>query len=112
MTISRANMGSQMKGGTMYKKKPVKKKMVGGILPALAKKKGFDIPMGILPELAKKEGFDMSMGVLPGIAKKAGVKAPRMLGIAGLASGKKMAKGGRVRGDGCAVRGKTKGTMR
>jgi len=48
MTISRANIGSQMKGNTMYKKKPVKK----------------------------------------------------------------MAKGGRVRGDGCAVRGKTKGTMR
>ena len=96
MTISRANMGSQMKGGTMYKKKPVKKKMIGGILP----------------ELAKKKGFDMSMGLVPGLAKKAGVKLPGMMGLAGLATGKKMAKGGRVRGDGCAVRGKTKGTMR
>jgi len=97
MTISRANMGSQMKGGTMYKKKPVKKKALGGIL---------------LNELGKKNGMDLSMGLAPGLAKKAGVKLPGMMGLAGLATGKKMAKGGRVRGDGCAVRGKTKGAMR
>lgn len=89
-------MRSQMKGGTMYKKKPVKKKALGGILPMLAKEKG----------------FDMSMGVVPGLAKKAGVKLPGMMGLAGLATGKKMAKGGKVRGDGCAIRGKTKGTIR
>lgn len=79
----------------MYKKKPVKKKMLGGILP----------------ELAKKKGFDMSMGLVPGLAKKSGVKLPGMMGLAGLATGK-MKSGGKVtRGDGACKRGKTRGRI-
>ena len=94
MTISRSQIGSQMKGGTMYKKKPVKKKALGGVLGMLANK-----------------GKPMPMGILPMLAKKSGAKAPGMLGLAGLAAGK-MKSGGKVtRGDGACKRGKTRGRI-
>lgn len=76
----------------MYKKKPVKKKALGGILGMMANK---GKPMGLLPMLAKKSG----------------AKVPGMLGLAGLAAGK-MKSGGKVtRGDGACKRGKTRGRI-
>lgn len=90
MTISRANMKSQMKGGTMYKKKPVKKKMIGGILPMAVKGIKEGVPMGIL-----------------GMAAMDKEKRKKMMKSMGM-----MSKGGRVRGDGVAQRGKTKGRIR
>lgn len=91
MTISRSQIGSQMKGGTMYKKKPVKKKMIGGILPMAAKGIKEGVPMGIL-----------------GMAAMDKDKRKKMMKSMGM-----MNQGGKVtRGDGACTRGKTRGTIR
>ena len=124
MTISRAQMGNQLKGNKMYKKssvgsmlaevvdgkkkdknqKPVrtakyggktKKKSLGGILTG-----GKMAPLGIIPQLIHQRNKK----------KKAAAAQPAKPTQAPVPVAK---YGGKIgRGDGCAVRGKTKGTMR
>jgi hypothetical protein len=114
MAISRAQMRSQLKGGTM--KKTTKKKSKGGkllsmISPAYALQKSL--------ESGKAEGI-LGMGALGAAYNKnrkrddpsSSPDTPRSNMAATSAAAKPMKKGGRVRGDGCCQRGKTKGAMR
>lgn len=127
MTISRAQMGSQLKGNKMYKKssvgsmlaevvdgkkkdknqKPVrtakyggktKKKSLGGILTGGGE--GM-VPLGIIPQLIHQRNKKKKAAAQTTPDKTTQAPVP-------------VAKhGGKIgRGDGCAVRGKTKGTMR
>jgi hypothetical protein len=133
MTISRAQMGSQLKGNKMYKKSSVgsmlaetidgkkkdknqtpvrtakyggktKKKSLGG---ALAGGIGGKLPlMGILPmayNAMQKKKKAKAAPTPAEVAKAQAMQTP-------VSAAK---HGGKIgRGDGCAVRGKTKGTMR
>ena len=102
MTISRANMGSQLKGNRMYKK--VKKKGKGGdILGSLSPLYGIMSGKGAFGKLADA-GLSPA-GMLAKEMREKGGKGKQRVAVA--------KEGGRMgRGDGCCVRGKTKGTMR
>jgi len=127
MAMSRAQMSSQLKGNKMYKKSSVgsmlaetidgkkknknqtpvrtakyggktKKKSLGGILTG--GKKGM-VPMGIIPQLIHQRNKKKKAAAqtTPAQATQAPVPVAK--------------HGGKIgRGDGCVVRGKTKGTMR
>jgi hypothetical protein len=116
MTISRAQMESQLKGGTMKKKKPVQKKFLGGAMLGGMAKDGAIPLMGILPMAynamqKKKKKADNSEQE----AGMAAAKRNRQLMQAAAARGqqpRKMKDGGKTsRGDGICVKGKTKGRM-
>ncbi|MDA9272052.1 hypothetical protein N9Q05_01545 [bacterium] len=110
MTISRAQMRTQLKGGAM--KKTMKKKGGGELLsmlsPAYALSKSL--------KSGKAEGI-LGMGLL-GAAYNKSRKGKGASGSADTpasnmaAKTKAMKKGGMARGDGCCMKGKTKGTMR
>jgi len=117
MAISRAQMRTQLKGGTMKK---TKKKASGGKLmsmlsPAYALNKSL--------KSGKAEGI-LGMGALGALynatrkKKKGDVETsemddrPKSNMAAKSSAAKPMKKGGRVRGDGICQRGKTKGRMR
>jgi hypothetical protein len=112
MAISRAQMRSQLTGNKM-KKKPVKRKAIGGLLGAMAGE-GAMIPLGIIPQMMYKQNKDRKAAAA---AEKSdeqkaaeAVVRNRQTMQAASQRAKPMAKGGKVtRGDGACVRGKTKG---
>lgn len=104
MAISRAQMGSQMKGNRMNCK-GTKKMQAGGMMPDA------EGNYSAVPQ-AGKQAMEQAVAQAMAVAKdKAPRKdaAPLMRKVTGM---KKMKSGGRVRGDGVCQRGKTKGTMR
>ena len=116
MAISRAQMRSQLKGGTM-KKKPVKKMMLGGILAAKAMDKGMVPLMGVLPMMynaSKNRDNKAAESAAAAAAEAAKKQKEKQVAAARMATAamkpRGMKAGGKVsRGDGCATRGKTKG---
>lgn len=112
MAISRAQMGSQLTGNKMKK---TKKKNVGGLLGAMAGE-GAMIPLGVIPQMLYKQNKDRraaAMADMPqeGTAPTATATATGAMERPQLPT-RGMKKGRMVRGDGCCMRGKTKGTMR
>ena len=103
-------MASQLTGNRM-KKKPVKKKAIGGVLGALAGNNDM-IPLGIIPQLMyrqSKKGKAAATSSEDKVAAEA-VERNRQIMKAAAQRAKPMAEGGRVtRGDGACVKGKTKG---
>lgn len=63
---------------------------------------GMAIPLGVVPQMIMERNRSKAK------AKKSA--NPTEAAMEGVPTG--MAKGGKVRGDGCCMRGKTKGTMR
>jgi hypothetical protein len=125
MAISRAQMGSQLTGNKM-KKKPVKRKALGGlaaikeggianISPAAALVKSLESgrPEGMLrlSPLAQALGRGRGEGAASAMPQEAGMTATGAMERPQLPT-RGMKKGGKVRGDGVCQRGKTKGTMR
>jgi hypothetical protein len=106
MTISRAQMGSQLKGGIM-KKKTVKKKAVGGVLGLLTGKTDM-VPLGIIPQMLyqknKKNKAVADTGNAEGIAA-AQRNREIMQKAASRMQPRKMKSGGKCRGMGAAKRG-------
>jgi len=117
MAISRAQMRTQLKGGTMKKttKKASGGELMGMLSPAYALSKSL--------KSGKAEGI-LGMGALGALynatrkKKKGDVETsemddrPKSNMAAKSSAAKPMKKGGRVRGDGICQRGKTKGRMR
>jgi len=95
MAISRAQMGSQLTGNRTMKK-PVKRKVLGGL--AAAKKLG----AGAIPTVALARSLQSGRpeGILQYSPAAMLMKRPER-------KARGMKKGGKI--DGCAVRGKTKG---
>ena len=125
MAISRAQMGSQLTGNKM-KKKPVKRKALGGIAaikeggianisPAAALVKSLESgrPEGMLrlSPLAQVLGRGRGEGAASAMPQEAGMTATGAMERPQLPT-RGMKKGGKVRGDGVCQRGKTKGAMR
>ena len=92
------------------KKKPVKKKAVGGLLGVMADK---DImPMGIIPQLLYKRREDKKDNAASAAAarnEQIMQQAAARGRAANNAAPRRMKKGGKV--DGCAIRGKTRGRL-
>jgi len=128
MAISRAQMGSQLTGNKM-KKKPVRRKALGGlaaikeggianISPAAALVKSLESgkPEGMLrlSPLAQVLSRGSRSGGAAPMPEEA--QATPASGMAPMArpelQTRGMKKGGKVRGDGVCQRGRTKGTMR
>ena len=117
MAISRAQMGSQLTGNKMKKTKKMSKggDMLAMISPAAAiaqsMKAGKPVGLANLSPLAhamsRKGGA--SVGAMPEEAA-AGAGGMTAMARPELPS-RGMKKGGKVRGDGCCIRGKTKGRM-
>jgi hypothetical protein len=122
MTINRTSIGSQLKGNKM-KKKPVKKASMGKFLetfsPAYSIMKG----KGPISEGMSKLGGAGLGGIAGALAssqrnKKAAPNPMAATPAAPMASNAAtpmtpMKAGGKLgRGDGCAVKGRTKGTIR
>ena len=123
MTISRAQMASQLTGNRM-KKKPAKRKALGGLA---AIKEGGIANLSPAVALAKslKSGKPEGMLRLSPLAQAFGRKGRSEDGTEAtqstMPSGsverptlptRGMKRGGKVRGDGICQHGKTKGTMR
>lgn len=126
MTINRASMGSQLKGNKM-KKKPVKKMIVGGDVSPLAGAitgkgmmgralgKGLRnvSPLGRLISDEQRKKKEAAAGAVAQAAQPAqsGSQSMKAQGMAGMTP---MYGGGAVKKkrDGCAIKGKTKGTIR
>jgi len=102
VAISRANIGKQIRLGKM-KKKVVKKKGGGKILGSLSPLYGMITGEGAFGKLADA-GFSPA-----GMLAKQQKKKKQMRTQAPVPVAK---KGGRMRGDGICIRGKTKGTIR
>jgi hypothetical protein len=103
-------MGSQLTGNKM-KKKPVKKKAIGGALGLLTGQTDM-IPLGIIPQMLYQQNKKNKSAAESSDEQKAAEAVLRNRQIMQAASqrAKPMADGGRVtRGDGACVRGKTKG---
>lgn len=102
MTISRAQMGSQLKGNKM--KKPVQKKAIGGALGALA---AGDIK-GAIPGVLPMMLMDRERKKKRDRAASEGPSGPSATtGVTGMKAGGKV-----TRGDGACMKGHTKGKMR
>lgn len=133
MTISRAQMGSQLKGNKMYKKSTVGSMLAETIDGKKKDKNQTPVRTAKYGGKAKKkslggmlagglgDGKLPLMGILPmaynAMKKKKAKAAPTPAEVAKAQATKtpvSVAKyGGKIgRGDGCAVRGRTKGTMR
>ena len=106
MTISRAQMGSQLTGNKMKK---TQKKALGGLMGALSGE-GVKVPLGIIPQMLYQRNKDRKAAATPGpdvspAATKDRAQRPEL-------PTRGMKRGGKVRGDGVCQRGHTKGTMR
>ena len=123
MAISRAQMASQLTGNRM-KKKPVKRKALGGLMGAAIKEGGIaNISPAVAIAKSLKSGRREGMLRLSPMAQAFGrrkrdkteetqstmpsgpVERPTL-------PTRGMKRGGKVRGDGICQHGKTKGTMR
>lgn len=99
MTISRALMGSQLKGTKMRKRT---KKAIGGLIGALAQGDVRGAVPGVVPAL-----------LLEREKRKEQARALANDGVKGPAGVTGMRKGGPVsRGDGACIKGHTKGKLR
>lgn len=111
MAISRAQMSSQLTGNKM-KKRPVQKKVLGGLLGAAAGN-GAIVPLGIIPQLMYRANKKSKASAQNSDAQKAAEAVQRnreIMQSAAARAPRQMAKGGRVtRGDGICSKGKTKG---
>lgn len=110
MAISRAQMGSQLRGNKM-KKKPVQKKVLGGLMS------GGMAPLGIIPQMIYKNQKDKKKAAANSEKEKGLATAKRNRDIMQAAAARgqqprQMKDGGKLnRADGCVVKGKTKGRM-
>jgi hypothetical protein len=108
MSISRAQMGSQLKGNRM--KKPVKKKAIGGALAKFS-------PLAMLLNAARDDKKDdRRKSGTAGPSRPSGMSGPSApSGVGGMKAGGKvsyMKSGGKVtRADGAVMKGRTKGKM-
>ena len=117
MAISRAQMGSQLTGNKMKKTKKMNKggDLLSMLSPAASliqsMKAGKPVGLANLSPIAhvlgrgRGEGAASAMPQEAGMAATGGMERPQL-------PTRGMKKGGKVRGDGCCMRGKTKGTMR
>jgi hypothetical protein len=119
MAISRAQMGSQLTGNKMKKTKKMSKggDMLAMISPAAAiaqsMKAGKPVGLANLSPVAHLMGRKNKAGAAASPEEAAATGAGGMSAMARPELPTRgMKKGGKVRGDGCCVRGKTKGTMR
>ena len=93
------------------KKKPVKRRALGGVLLDKMTDGAIKAPIGIIPQLMYQRNKDRKAAAMPmpeeGTAPTtgSGMQRPEL-------PTRGMKKGGKVRGDGICQRGKTKGTMR
>ena len=124
MTINRANIGSQLKGNKMRRKKPVQKANMGKFLetfsPAYSIMKGKGpiseglsemggMGLGGMAGALAKQQRDKNAAPNPMSATPANpMTANNATPMTPLKSGGMVKK----RRDGCAIKGKTKGTMR
>ena len=116
MAISRAQMGSQLTGNKMKK---TKKKADGGMMskisPAVSLieslKAGKPVGLANLSPIGQLLGRGRGEGAAPAMPQEASMTATGAMERPQLPT-RGMKKGGKVRGDGCCMRGKTKGTMR
>ena len=90
------------------KKKSVKRKAVGGLMGALADS-GIKAPVGIIPQMIYKNRKDSKAASVPA-AQQTPTTMPSGPMQRPQVPTRGMRKGGKI--DGCAMRGKTKGTMR
>jgi hypothetical protein len=105
MTISRAQMASQLTGNKM-KKKPVKRKALGGLMGAAIKEGGIaNLSPAVAVAKSLKSGRPEGMLRLSPLAMAFGRRGRSE-------DERGMKRGGKVRGDGICQHGKTKGTMR
>jgi hypothetical protein len=125
MTISRAQMGSQLTGNRM-KKKPVKRKALGGLMGAAIKEGGIaNLSPAVALAKTLKSGRPEGMLRLSPLAQAFGRRSRDQdeteATQSTMPSGpverptlptRGMKRGGKVRGDGICKRGRTKGTMR
>ena len=125
MTISRAQMATQLTGNRM-KKKPVKRKALGGLMGAAIKEGGIaNLSPAVALAKSLKSGKPEGMLRLSPLAQAFGRKGRSEDGTEAtqstMPSGpverptlptRGMKRGGKVRGDGICQHGKTKGTMR
>jgi len=112
MAISRAQMRTQLKGGTM--KCNTKKMKAGGMLAMMSPAAALALSM----KSGRAEGI-LGMGALGALInagrKKGGAggtDSPVNSSAARVPTTAKMKSGGKVRGDGVCQRGRTKGKMR
>ena len=103
MTISRANMSKQIRSGKMKKKKVVKKKSGSKILGSISPLYGMVTGEGAFGKLADA-GFSPAGMLAKKMKKNKQMRTQEPVPVA--------KKGGRMRGDGICIRGKTKGTIR
>jgi len=117
MAISRAQMRTQLKGGTMKKtkKKSGGGKLLAAISPAYALSKSLKsgkaegiLGMGLLGAMHNKSLKDNT----PVDADNPKSNMAARIPMAMTRTASKMKYGGRVRGDGICRQGKTKGSMR
>jgi len=101
MAMSRAQMGSQMKGNRMNCK-GTKKMQAGGMMPDA------EGNYAAVPQ-AGRQAMEQAVAQAAAAAK---ARTPRKDAAPLMRKARPMKAGGRVRGDGCCQRGKTKGTMR
>ena len=119
MAISRAQMGSQLKGNKMKKTKKMKKggDLLAMISPAAAiaqsMKAGKPVGLANLSPMAHLMGRKGGSGAAASPEEAQAMPASGMSAMARPElPARGMKKGGKVRGDGVCQRGKTKGTMR
>ena len=115
MVMARAQMSSQLKGNKM-KKKPVQKKILGGMLTGGGKMGGIMPFAGIIPQMIYKNQKDKKKAANSEKEKGlAAAKRNRDIMQAAASRGqqpRQMKAGGKLnRADGCVVKGKTKGRM-
>ena len=109
MTISRAQMGSQLTGTRM--KKPTKKMALGGVLLDKMTNGAIKAPIGIIPQMIMaNRRKDRAASAAEEEAQAMQAAAMSQMTRPDLPT-RGMKAGGKVRGDGVCQRGKTKGRM-
>ena len=117
MTISRANMKSQMKGNKMKKKKPVVKAKIGKLLETVSPAYSIMKGKGPIADAFSKLGESGLGGIAGMLASQQKNKRSPQDGMkaAGMQGATPMYGGGKVKRkrpiDGVATKGKTKGRM-
>jgi hypothetical protein len=129
MTISRAQMASQLTGNKM-KKKPAKRKALGGLMGAAIKEGGIaNLSPAVAVAKSLKSGrpegmlrlspLAISLMAEGAAAKMIFLRKPnrksdiqRSVNSSNIAQTRGMKRGGKMRGDGICQHGNTKGAMR